>query len=253
MRRIIVAAIVGLLAVAVLAVVLVVSSLGRLTKAAIETAGPLVTKTTVTVADVDFRPLRGGLRIAGLAIGNPAGFKTDAALRVGEIAVSLNPRSVFSDRVIVQEIRVDAPEITVEIGAGKTNIGTIQQNVETFLASLPGKSGEPRPAEGPEKQVAIDRVIVENGSIRLSGTLLQGAALPIPLPRVELRDIGKSTRVTTVEAAAEILRRVLGGVLETVTQTGQVLTDTVKGVGEGLRGAAGSVLDGAKGILRRKE
>ena len=50
---------------------------------------------------------------------------------------------------------------------------------------------EPAAKEG-GKKVVIDEVVVSGGSVHLSAKLMQGTALPIPLPTITLNDIGKA-------------------------------------------------------------
>jgi hypothetical protein len=250
----------GLVVVAVVVLVLVYMSLGRIVEKAIETAGPMVTKCPVTVASVELRPLRGRLRIEGFVIGNPEGFKTPSAFRVEEIRVSMEPGTVTSDLIHVQEVYIDGPQVTYEIGLGKTNIGTIQDNVEAFLKTVSGEPGAEKPEEpsGSRKKVVIDRVKVENGKINLSGTILQGGALPVPLPTLELSDIGREKPVSGPQAAAQILNRILGGVLDAVKQSGKAVIEAAKDVGESVKGAGedlkkgvGGALDGVKGLFKK--
>jgi hypothetical protein len=252
-----------LVVVGVVVLVVVYMSLGRIVEKAIETAGPMVTKCPVTVDSVDLRPLRGRLRIQNLVIGNPEGFKTPHAFKVDEVRVSLQPGTVLSDLIHVQEVYINGPQITYEIGLGKTNIGTIQGNVDAFLKTIAGEPGAEKPEEpveptGSKKKVVIDTVKVENGQINLSGTILQGEALPVPLPTLALNDIGKGQPVSGPQAAAEILNRILHGVLDAVKQSGKAVIDaakdlgeSAKGVGEDLKKGVGGALGGVKGLFKK--
>ena len=75
MKKILVRGVVLLALLIVVALVALYVFLGRIVEKAIETAGPVVTRCSVTVDRVDFRPLRGKLRIVGLTVGNPEGFR----------------------------------------------------------------------------------------------------------------------------------------------------------------------------------
>lgn len=250
----------SLIVLGIVVLVLIYMSLGRIVEKAIETAGPMVTQCPVTVDSVSLSPLRGRLRIANLAIGNPAGFSTPNAFRVDEIRVAMNPGSVFSDLIQIQEVYINGPQVTYEVGLGKTNIGTIQSNVDAFLKKVSGEPGAKAPEEPSTstKKVTIDQVKVENGQINFSGTLLKGAALPVPLPTLEMADIGKGEPVSGPKAAAEVLNRILGGVLDTVKQSGKAVLDaasdlgeSVKGAGEDLKKGVGGALNGVKGIFKK--
>ena len=229
--------------------------LGPIVKAGIETVGPRVTKCPVTVENIDVKPLRGIVRIRNLVVGNPEGFKTDSAFSIGEVRVSIVLRSLLSDEIVIREIAIDAPQITYEIGMGKTNIGTLKANVEEFIASVTPTSGAEKPKDTRKddkagKKVTIDHVVVSGGQVRLSGTILQGSALPLPLPTVELNDIGKGDSVSTAEAAAKILDAVLGGVVDVVKQSGQMLKDAAGNIGNTAKSTGDSLKKGVGGLVK---
>jgi hypothetical protein len=254
--------IVGLLLAAVVLLVIAYMLLGRIVEKAIETAGPLVTKCPVTVDRVDLRPLAGRLRIVNFVVGNPEGFKTAHALKIEEIRVSMEPRTVFSDLVHVREVIVNNPQVTYEIGLRRTNIGTIQSTVEAFVRSVAGEpeAGKPNQSTGSTRRVVIDSVKVENGQINFSGTILQGGALPIPLPTIEMSNVGQGQPVSGPRAAAEILDRIFGGVLASVGQSGKAVLDAAKDLGESVKGTGGELkkgvggaLSGIRGILKKSD
>ena len=224
----------------IVALVIVFSSLGRIIKTGVQTVGSQVTKSQITVDDIDLSLLGGKLVIDNLVIGNPEGFKTDSAMRLGKVQVKLNPKSIFSDSIEIYEVLVDAPQITYERSLTSSNISVIQDNVNAFLPKDDGKDKEAEEDKDkkPGKKVVIDQVTVSNGQINLSATLLQGVALPVPLPTVALSDIGKTKTVTPPEAAAQVLAKVLSSVLDVATEA---LKKLVSSPGELLQ----SVTDGA--------
>ena len=81
--------------------------LGNIVKAGIETVGPKITQTTITVDAVDLSLLTGSARVKGLVVGNPEGYKAPNAISVGLAAVSVSPMSVLSDKIVVESIRVN--------------------------------------------------------------------------------------------------------------------------------------------------
>jgi hypothetical protein len=204
----------------VVALAIVFSSLGRIIKTGVQTVGSQVTKSQITVDDIDLSLLGGKLVIDNLVIGNPEGFKTDSAMRLGKVQVKLNPKSIFSDSIEIYEVLVDAPQITYERSLTSSNISVIQKNVNAFLPKDDGKDKDKEEDKDkePGKKVVIDQVTVSNGQINLSATLLQGAALPVPLPTVSLVDIGKTRTVTPPEAAAQVLSKVLSSILDVATE-----------------------------------
>ncbi len=65
----------------ILVLLVFLGSLNRIVKAGVETVGPKVTGTTVTLRQVKISPFSAQGTLGGLLVGNPAGFKTDSAVR----------------------------------------------------------------------------------------------------------------------------------------------------------------------------
>ncbi|MBT7300231.1 MAG: hypothetical protein HN849_11990, partial [Victivallales bacterium] len=84
-------------------------SMGRIIKAGVETVGPKVTKCDVTVGDISVSPFSGKVVIRNLVVKNPEGFSDSDAFSLGEVRVRVQPKSLFSDRIIVEEVYIDAP------------------------------------------------------------------------------------------------------------------------------------------------
>lgn len=243
---------------AVLVVLLIVGvvalylSLGRLVKTGVETLGPTFTGAPVKVESVSFSAFSGKVRIKGVDVANPAGFKSPSAFRLGEIRVQVAPGSIFTDTVVVKEIFIDAPEVTYEMGLKGSNVGKIQENVE---AATGGGQAAPTPAAkpaGPGKKVIIEDLQVQNGKVRVADAIV-GAGITVPLPPVHMKDIGKDTQGASVGEAVEVVIKsvtaaVTGAATGTVdaakkaaAEVGGAVRDTGKAVGEKASGIGKSI------------
>jgi hypothetical protein len=250
-----------LLYLAVVLVVLAVAGLavlyftiGKVVKAGVETVGPRVTKCQVTVGHIGVSPLGGEVTIEDLAVMNPEGFSENAAFSLGTVRVKLVPKSLFSERIVIEEVLVEAPAIRYEVSlTGGTNVGQIQKNVEEFAAMFAG--GE-QPEEVKEaKQLQIDDLRITGGQITVAASVRGvGTGVPIKLPEVHMQNIGAGEKKNTYEIVADVLGEVLGSVIgvgkeaatevlaglkdlgEAAKGVGDTATDTVKGVAEGVRG-----------------
>ena len=200
----------GFLAAAVIAAVVLYMKLGSIVKIAVERLGPKMTRTEVRLKSASLSPFSGSGRIRGLFIGNPPGFKTPSAFRLHSVRMSVDLKSLRADRVVVREIVVDGPEVTLEGSLSGSNLSRIQENVESFVSASP--KGE-KPAK--EMKVVIGLFKVTNGKLNLSLTALGGKSLSVPLPDIELRGIGRKSGGATVgEAAKEIFGAVTGAALK---------------------------------------
>ena len=103
-------------------VYLAYNSLDVLVKMALEHYGPDVTGVPVKVGEVKLSMRDGRGSLKGVEIGNPPGFSSPRAARLGEISVALDPATIRAPVVRVHEIVIDAPLITYERGKGATNL-----------------------------------------------------------------------------------------------------------------------------------
>ena len=101
--------------------------LNSIVKKGVETAGPIITKVDVKLGSASISPFSGSAELRKLCVGNPPGYKTDSAIKVEDVSVSLKPMSVFSDKVVIERINIKAPEITLEGTLGNNNLTTIEE------------------------------------------------------------------------------------------------------------------------------
>ena len=180
--------VVGFTIVATIAVaVLVLSNVETLMQQAIEVNGSEMTKAAVTVEEVDIDLVSGKGSLTGFKVGNPAGFKTPSALKLGLVSIQLDAASIAEDTVIIKDILIDGAEITYEVGGDGSNFDAIQDNVESYLARF-GSGSWSSDAEGP--RLIIENLIIRNGTVNVSATMLQGKSLAAPLDEVHLTNIG---------------------------------------------------------------
>jgi hypothetical protein len=250
-RKLVVSAVVLVVLLALLLFVAVQFLLGRGVKMAVEEMGPRITQTDVTVDDVRISPLGGRVEIQGLIVGNPEGFNTDSAFQLGRVLLQVEPRSLLSDEIVIREVTIEAPQVTYEAALSGSNITVIRESVDAFVAKLP-KPGE-RPADDkPGKRVVIDNLVVSEGKIRLSGKILQGEAVAVSLPRVQLRDVGRPSGTSWSDTVSAVFGVVLSGVSGLKDLAGDVLQqgrEALQGVAEGgLQDAGEKLGDSVKGL-----
>ena len=227
----------------------VLSSLDSLIKAAVEKYGSEYTKVKVQLKEADVSVTSGKGALRGLTIGNPPGFKTDSAFRLGEISVALDVGSVTKDPVVINEIVITAPEVTYEIGATGTNIDTIRKNVDASVGKeTGGKTGagsSKEESEGPK--LVIENLYVRGGKVNVSTPLAQGKELTASLPDIHLTGIGRDKGGAS---PGEVVEKLLGALSQGTARA--VSTLNLEGVlgsaKEAVGGAKGTVEEGAKGV-----
>jgi len=262
MKKLLKIAVIAVPVLIIVVLLVIFSSLNRIVKAGVETMGPKVTGTGVTLDKVGISPFSGQGALGGLRIGNPEGFNTPNAFELGKVSVSIDPRSLRSDTIVIREILIDAPEITFEGDLSGSNISRIRKNIESFSSKRPpAAEAEPAPEKPAKagKKVQIDRFTFKNGKVELAATLVKGEMISAPLPDIELTDIGKeSGGATLAEAINQVFPAIYKAITEAVMSSDKLLKesvealeDTAKGVRETAEGEASKLIKGVKGVFDR--
>ncbi len=244
-RRIVAAAAIVVILLILAGLITLYLSLNRIVRSAVETVGPQMTGTALTIGDVDVSPFRGKLKLQDLLVGNPEGFRTDSAFTLKSVEVHMDLRSLTRDTIIIHKIVVHVPQITYEMGMGGSNLAKIQQNIEDFAPKPATTDDEPEVAG---KKVIIELFEITDGSVRLSASLLQGQAASLPLPDVRMADIGSNDDgtegATWKEAVDEMFGLLLGSVQNVMEgagallkESGKRLDEAAREVGEGIKGS----------------
>ena len=231
---------------------------GSLIKQAVNKAGPRLLGVPVTLQSVTFAPFKGQLKLNGLHVGNPEGFKTAGLFDLGSLDIELDMTSLFKKIIVIREIRIGAPEITYERALKNSNIGQLLEQLgpkeEVPAAAQPKAAPPPKKAGG--KKVVIEKLSISGARVNASVTALGGHAMVLPLPPISLSNIGGSDQeaqgVTLVEAIQNILTAVLKSVTEVVTGAGKLAEEGVKAVGgaatDGVKAVGGVAAEGVKAV-----
>lgn len=249
--------VVVVLVVAGAAVFFLYSNLDSLVKTAVEDVGTQATGAEVSLATVELSPTDGKGSMRGLIVGNPSGFETDHAVKLGEISVSVDIATLTGDTIVVKEIVIAGPEVIYEMGGGGSNLDTIKSNVESFVQSAGGggSSGGDSSGGESEKKIIIDDLYVRDGKVSVSASFLGGKALGAPLPDIHLEDVGKEEGgASPAEVAQQITEAITGSAGKAVGSIGE-LAGKITG---GVAGAASAITKGAasgveKGVGAAKE
>ena len=200
----------GLMLVVVIVVVVGVLNLDRGIKAAVETLGPRYTQADVSLNEVDLSLKTGKGSLRGLTVGNPAGFKTAQAFSLGEITVQVDTSTVTSDVIVIEQIRILAPQITYESGKNGSNLDQLQKNV-TAAAGGAGETTGTEQGDSAEKAVKliIRDLQINDGKLSYSNALLGDTTVDVALPAIQLTNIGEKSGGAT---SAEVVKQVLAAI-----------------------------------------
>lgn len=229
------------------------SALNKGIKKGVETFGPEVTQTSVTLDSANISVLTGSGSLKGLNVGNPEGFDSENIFALGEIDLKVDTGSVFSDKIIIDHIIIKQPEISYEKTLTNSNVKELLKNIEEFTGPAEEEPQEPEES-GSSKQVVIRKLVIEEGKIYVG---LMGVGQTVSLPRIEMNDIGEEgSQMSMAEAIDLVLTKVLqniGPAIANAGELGSAAVDALKTQGlekadqtvEKLDEAAGDAVDKA--------
>jgi hypothetical protein len=207
-------------------------NLDGLIKSALASHGSAMTKAPVSVVAVKIAPADGKGTISDLVIGNPAGFNSSHALKVGRIDVEVDLGSVAKDVILIRRIAVHGPDVIYEKGDAMTNFDAIQKNIAGYLGPADNnRSG---------KKLIVEELTIRDAKAHASAAFLNGRSVSVPLPDITLKNLGKAKGgITPGELGQEVagaLKAKLTGAIRfdrLLKSTGEVLESTgakVKGL-----------------------
>src|SRR5436190_11030764 len=167
MKKLIVRGVVILLVLLVAVVGVSIFFLGAIIKKGVETVGPQITKTEIRLDSATLSLLSGSGKLKGLLVGNPEGFKTQSAIKVGAVSIGVVAGSVLSDKVHVTQINVQAPEVTFEGGLKGNNLSKLLDNVQS-AAGGSDKTSATTTDKSASKKLQVDDFVISAGKINLS-------------------------------------------------------------------------------------
>ena len=263
MKKLLIGIVIALVVVLLVAVLAVGFFLDSGIKKGVETIGPRLTKVSIKLDGVSLSLFSGSGSIKGLVVGNPEGYKTPHAISVGTASLALSPGSLFSDKIVVQSIRVEAPEIIYELGSGGNNLRRILANVEAATGGSEEKPAtkEEKPAAKeakPAKKLQVNDFVITGAKVKLSATVLGGAAAPIPLPDIHLTNLGTGSEgITATDLTKRVMQELTEAVAKAVagaaTEIGKGALDLTKDTGKTATESVGKAAKSVTDLFKKKQ
>lgn len=178
-------------------------------KNSVEEYGPEYTGTTVQLEDVSFSPIGGSAGLSGLVIGSPEGFDAEQTFSLKDISVKLEPLTLMSDTVHINEIRITEPEITVEYKKGNLNVKALMDNLSQYASE---------DTEETTTNVIIEDLYITGAKVLVMGLPVGEEGEPIVLPDIHLQDIGNVSGQEEGVSFVEASKETMGAVTSAVTK-----------------------------------
>ena len=231
-------------------------ALGPIVKTTAEQLGPKVLGTSVVVSNAHMRILSGLVKLDGVVVGPPEGFDANV-FEMQNFRVDLDTASLLggtNDPIVVRDITVEGPFVTYELKG-------IRDNLHKLLSNLGADDDEEKPEEEKEekeekteggRKVVIEHFLFKDAKVRVAVAGGKGAV--VPLPDIELKDIGKSSGgATALDATGQILRQITIGtvvaVKDVLVDLGAVAVDAVAGAAVAVGEAAADAVSAVGGAI----
>lgn len=210
MRRILILGAVAVLAVLGLGRFVLLPKLGRAVMQAVETRGSELTQTAVSVEGTEFDLAHSRGILSNLRVANPDGFRSEYALSVERLAVTVDAATLRSDPIVLKEVVVESPTLIYEFGTGNNNIAVIRRSIEARVAA---EDEEARSGGSGRARLVVESLRVTHGRVRiLSSKYFGGQEFTGRLPDVHLTDIGTTVGTSAGKVVQELLAALTKGV-----------------------------------------
>jgi len=239
MKKILTTIVLVVVVLVIVAAIIVGVYLGQIVKKVVNTYGPQLTQTTVSVDTVTLSLLTGSASLKGLVIGNPQGYKLPNAISVGKVAVGVDPTTVFANKVVVRSIRVESPEINFEGGLSGNNLSKILDNVNSSGGQSGPVSTNAAAAPASQKKLEVDDLLISGAKADVLITSPVQREVNLTLPDIHLTDLGKGDEgITAADLTRQVLNAITTATLETVAKQALNLDQnaaTLKQAGQGAK------------------
>lgn len=206
-------------------------------KTEVEEDGPI---TVMAFNLLRVEPLAGRISIDQLRIGNPRGFANPNLASIKQLQVGIDPDSMQSDTLLITNILIKTPRIAYERKLATDNIKALHASIEGAIARREGSEAKPKSAPAPEadeatsedpaQKVIIEHLLVTGGIVKAKLSALPSA--PIPLPNIEMKDIGKEEGGATIgDAFSKVYDSLYDAIIGSVASVTGFAGDILKGAG----------------------
>lgn len=194
----------------------VLTSVDSIVKTAIERYGSAALETQVTVESVQISLKDGRGTLRGLHVANPPGFSGEPAVILDELTVQIEIGSIGGNPVVLPQVRVISPAVTLEINAeGESNLKRFAENLSAGGES-PAPSGD---APGDVPRLAIRDFVFEQGVVHARAEQ-HGLQQAIQMPPLHLKDLGGSEGAPPEVIARSIARALIDASLKSAGRKG---------------------------------
>ena len=217
--------------------------------------GSEVVGTSVNIGKINLSLADGKGGVNNISVANPKGYSQDYIIKLDGVHVSVDVNSVKKlaqesikgtgskvKTVVINEIKVDKPEVTYELmNLNQNNVNDILANINKNTASSAKEPAKEENKDATQYKVAIKKVVIANGTATVAANLLGASqSLSLNLPTVTIANLGTEKQGITIEDG---IARIFKEILKTTTNV--VAKADLSGLLGGVGNLAGAAVDGA--------
>jgi hypothetical protein len=234
--------------------------LDRVIQRSVEDYGSRFTHSSVTVDEVQTSFLSGTAQIKGFVVGNPPGFTAPTALKIRKVRVRVDRKTVLSDALVIEEVAIDAPDVTFEGSLSRNNLSVLNETIRAANPATGSVAAGPLPPSQDRKgrKVVLRDLRLTNGHVTV--WLPGDKTMAFTLPDLRLTDLGTgSGGAAPQELAGAIAQALQEAVTHNVAGVGQLMEQGTRSLGQSPKElsrsaekATSNVLGGFTGLFQKK-
>lgn len=182
-------------------------TLNGMVKSGIESTGSELTQTGVTVDQVSINPWSGRGTIEGLRVRNPDGFESEYAMVMGSFDIGLDIASIFSDTLVIREIVITEPDLSVIQKIPQNNLRILMRNMEEAASA--------ETAQSASQAMLIERLLVQDARITVTPNIGGQPSATVTMDELELQNIGQDGSAATRQVIQIAASRLIDKALQT--------------------------------------
>lgn len=239
MKRTIFMLLSGVVVLLVVGAIVFFLKIDTIAKKGLEKYGSEMFGTQMTLTSIDLSAASGEGSIKGLTIANPQGFSTSHAFMMSEVEMRVEPKSVPTDEVVIDQVVMDNPEIIYEVTKEGNNYAILRKNVNDYMSKDSSHTADGIIAS---KQVIIKDFYLRNGKVKVIAPGLGNKSFMVSLPTIHLSDLGKDQGKGNLPHVMEQISTVITN--SVVSAVGNVTFDNfMKFLPNTVTGAANQILN----------
>ncbi len=215
-------------------------------KTAIVKIGPKVAGVDIELEDISVQIFKGRVEITNMVIGNPAGYNSEYAAHLGDIAVETDILSWLGEgKKIIRDIKIKDVTINYETTlpfSNNSNLDDIVNHIKAVAAGeipvsgqtalsyhsakficasifpvMPGDANIPVAVNDGQKRFQIDKISIKNVRLVVVPKDFPNFSVPLTITLPEMGPVGTNPEgLTGPEIAAELAGQILLGIVRSV-------------------------------------